>query len=76
MMLTQAPSGVVISSPRVQTFADWNPNSAPLQMARICIGNQQSTPTGLGDFVGRLSTKLGALQPSQSKSVTYRYRRI
>jgi hypothetical protein len=72
LMLTQAPSSVVIFSfPHIQTFEEWNPNGDSLQRARKCGGNSVFAPPS--DFVGRLSTFIGDILPGQTKSVTYRY---
>ena len=75
LMLTQAPSDVVIFSfPGPQTFEDWNPNGTSLQFARQCRGPAQFFQGQ--DMVGRVSTSIGDIAPGQTKSVTYRYHGI
>lgn len=74
LMLTQAPSPGISSVPHAQLFTNWNP-FGEVQEARHC-GGTSSFFSSLADFTGRLSTSLGNLQPGQSKTVTYRYRRF
>jgi hypothetical protein len=75
LMLTQAPSNVVISSfPAPQTFEDWNPNGTSFQFARQCIGPAQFFQGQ--DSIGRVSTTIGDIAPGQTKSVTFRYHGI
>jgi hypothetical protein len=76
LMLTQAPSAVVIfpSFGMQQTFVDWNPNGTAGQSARQCRGPSQSSQRD--DFVGRVSLTLGDIAPGQTKSVTFRYHRF
>jgi hypothetical protein len=76
LMLTQAPSAVVIfpSSGTPQRFVDWNPNGTSLQLARQCAGVSQFFDRD--DSVGRVSLSLGDIAPGQTKSVTFRYHRF
>ena len=76
LMLTQAPSAVVIfpSSGMPQRFVDSNPNGTSLQLARRCAGPSQFFERD--DSVGRVSLSLGDIAPGQSKSVTFRYHRF
>lgn len=76
LMLTQAPSAVVIfpSDGSPQRFVDWNPNGTSLQLARQCRGPSQFFERD--DSVGRVSLSLGDIAPGQTKSVTFRYHRF
>jgi hypothetical protein len=90
LILTLAPFSAYIPvnghiphpvSPRVQKYADWNPNGSGARLARRCGGYFLDYPagystTGGGDFIGRLSSDVSDLKPGQSKTYTYKYRRI
>lgn len=80
LMLTQtttlpvSEAGTQISP---ETFSDWNPFGSGAQSARRCIGTAGlSLPTPAGDYVGRALATLGTINPGETRTVTYRYRRF
>jgi hypothetical protein len=80
LMLTQTTTlpvseGVTQISP--EKFSDWNPFGSGAQSARRCIGTAGlSVPTPAGDYVGRALAHLGTINPGETRTVTYRYRRF
>ena len=77
LMLTQNASSIGGSLSIVEKFSDWTPSGSSFQNARKCnaIGHQ-AVPTLAGDFVGRLVVDPGPMNPGQTRTVTYRYRRF
>jgi hypothetical protein len=80
LVLTQTTTlpvseGVTQISP--EKFSDWNPFGFGAQSARRCIGTAGlSVPTPSGDYVGRALAPLGTINPGETRTVTYRYRRF
>lgn len=75
LLLTTADTAASSRFGRMEIFAIWNPLGSGPQTARSCLGG-----TGFkeftGDAVGRMVTFLGSLNPGQTKSRTFRYRRF
>jgi hypothetical protein len=74
MLLLTTNMAVIGMTGRSEYFAYWNPLGSGPKTARTCgIGGYYEMT---GDGVGRLQTMLGSLDPGQTKSLTFRYRRF
>jgi hypothetical protein len=65
----------------VEEVEEWNPSFFPVvgaQTGRGCSPQNPppSTPTSVGDFVGRVGYQLGSINANSSKTVRVMYRRF
>jgi hypothetical protein len=75
LMLTALSSGY-LHTLAVEKASDWTLLNAGAQTARACAPAEVATPTAPGDYVGRLTYKLGTFRAGESKSVKMQYKRM